>query len=527
MNLAKYFNIITSPHSLRAVSSLSFFHPSISNAVALPNITMTLLFRSKSFELGGDPDFKPSSTPSYSVSEEEEEGDIEDEEYNEAFEFYRYSPISTPFVCPSLRKQRDERSENHRSRQTHHQFPIWAVVAAALRKSLVTCSVDRGDVSSMDISWPTDVRHISHVTFDRFNGFLGLPVELEPEVPTRVPSASVSVFGVSPWSMQCSIDQRGNSIPTILLMMQKRLYAEGGLQAEGIFRINAENSHEESVRSQINKGIIPRGIDVHCLAGLIKAWFRELPTGVLDSLQPEQVMHCNSEAQCTELVKLLPPTEAALLDWAINLMVDVVQNECQNKMNARNIAMVFAPNMTQMADPLTALIHAVQVMNFLKTLIMKTLQEREESAPKARLFSAHSDSADIIHPYWSVPNLDTHHERMQDSCIIQPPNTSRLLRTSTLDRLEFSSKQKHPSLDKKYDDDDKLRNSISGGSSPIMFTGSCSGANGGEVVGILDRLNFRKGVKNLCRHPVFQLSKPVKKNGGLLDSQDGGGTPWA
>ena len=41
-------------------------------------------------------------------------------------------------------------------------------------------------------------------------------------------------------------------------------------QAEGIFRINAENSQEEFVREQLNRGIVPDGIDVHCLAGLIK-----------------------------------------------------------------------------------------------------------------------------------------------------------------------------------------------------------------------------------------------------------------
>lgn len=45
-----------------------------------------------------------------------------------------------------------------------------------------------------------------------------------------------------------------------------------GLKAEGIFRINAENSKEESVRNQLNKGIIPKEIDVHCLAGLIKVF---------------------------------------------------------------------------------------------------------------------------------------------------------------------------------------------------------------------------------------------------------------
>lgn len=42
------------------------------------------------------------------------------------------------------------------------------------------------------------------------------------------------------------------------------------VQAEGIFRINADNSQEEYVRDQLNHGVVPDGIDVHCLAGLIK-----------------------------------------------------------------------------------------------------------------------------------------------------------------------------------------------------------------------------------------------------------------
>ncbi|XP_022864348.1 rho GTPase-activating protein 4-like, partial [Olea europaea var. sylvestris] len=194
------------------------------------------------------------------------------------------------------------------------------------------------------------------------------------------------VFGVSTESMQLSFDSRGNCVPTILLMMQRRLYFQGGLLAEGIFRINAENGQEEFVREQLNNGKVPHNIEVHCLAGLIKnfsnqknlmlckclyiastssngalqAWFRELPRGVLDSLPQDEVMRAQSEEECTQLLRLLPPTDAALLDWAINLMADVAQLEDLNKMNARNIAVVFAPNMTQMADPLTALMHAVQ-----------------------------------------------------------------------------------------------------------------------------------------------------------------------
>uniref|UniRef100_A0A453K1S9 Rho-GAP domain-containing protein n=1 Tax=Aegilops tauschii subsp. strangulata TaxID=200361 RepID=A0A453K1S9_AEGTS len=258
------------------------------------------------------------------------------------------------------------------------QLSVLALLLAAVRRSVVACRVERGpdrvasggggcrwgeddedaaapELAEMEIGWPTDVRHVAHVTFDRFHGFLGLPVEFEVEMPPRVPSASASVFGVSAESMQCTYDGKGNSVPTILLLMQERLYAQGGLKAEGIFRINPENDQEEHVRDQLNKGVVPEDIDVHCLASLIKAWFRELPEGVLDSLSPEQVLQCNSEEEFLELVTLLRPTPAALLNWAVELMADVVEEEELNKMNARNIAMVFAPNMTQVISTLVFL----------------------------------------------------------------------------------------------------------------------------------------------------------------------------
>jgi hypothetical protein len=80
------------------------------------------------------------------------------------------------------------------SEEEQNQLSLAAVLVAALRKSMVACRVDRGDdvmstVHHMEIGWPTNVQHITHVTFDRFNGFLGLPVEFEVEIPGRVPSA--------------------------------------------------------------------------------------------------------------------------------------------------------------------------------------------------------------------------------------------------------------------------------------------------------------------------------------------------
>ncbi|XAR62928.1 hypothetical protein NMG60_11022675 [Bertholletia excelsa] len=479
---------------------------------------MTRLFRSKSCGVAQTTvsmlnSFPPCPSPYLGKDDDDEEEEDEEEEEEEDDEYIDNSPVTTPFISPERRY--GQQSQNS-------PFPVLDILVTLLRKSLVTCRVEREDVSSMDISWPTDVRHVSHVTFDRFNGFLGLPVELEPELPRKVPSASASVFGVSANSMQCTYDQRGNSVPTILLMMQKRLYAEGGLQAEGIFRINAENSQEEYVRNQLNKGVVPRGIDVHCLAGLIKAWFRELPAGVLDSLTPEQVMHCNTEDECTQLVKLLPPTEAALLDWAVNLMADVVQHENHNKMNARNIAMVFAPNMTQLADPLTALIHAVQVMNFLKTLIIKMLREREENPAQAK--SLPSCTEPLKNPSKVLSRVQT-----WDNCASARPTAANLFRSATFDRLESDGMEKLWSLQSKNEDEEGFE-PISAKSSLVKgrienLENESRGEYDDEVEGIFDKLSLRKGVRKLCRHPVFQLSKPVKKSGGLgiVNSRGGGG----
>ncbi|KAL2511081.1 Rho GTPase-activating protein 1 [Abeliophyllum distichum] len=441
----------------------------------------------------------------------------------------------------------EEEEENivkeKREKDTRDQLSLLALLVTLFRKSFwLACKTDREEFSGagsgvgsancgrgvMEIGWPTDVQHVNHVTFDRFDGFLGLPVEFEPEVPRRAPSASATVFGVSTESMQLSYDPRGNSVPTILLLLQRRLYAQGGLQAEGIFRITAGNSQEEYVRDQLNSGVVPEGIDVHCLAGLIKAWFRELPRGVLDSLSPEEVMQCQSEEDCDALVRLLPSTEAALLDWAINLMVDVVQQEHLNKMNARNIAMVFAPNMTQMADPLTALMYAVQVMNFLKTLIEKTLREREDSIVEPAPVSHMEPSDDNGHQDSTQLHLDIpveSYEDREETFIAEDPNSDGASDSNQVDNLTDAEYLSYSTSTEESDlsvSPAQIHGVSSGGEAKVMSalqtqleenhgrckTGQSSASNptktegkvSGQVVGMaMDTDNKIKGISNLSR----------------------------
>ena len=71
-----------------------------------------------------------------------------------------------------------------------------------------------------------------------------------------------------------------------------------------------------------------------------------------------------------------------------------------------------------MSDPLTALMHAVQVMNLLKTLIMKTLRERKETdetggySPMSSCLSDHQSEEDLYSQpdLYSNPDMDTNSE---------------------------------------------------------------------------------------------------------------------
>ena len=80
--------------------------------------------------------------------------------------------------------------------EEEERWSFLALLFELLRKSLLGCRTVSGGSGEgehggcgMEIGLPTDVQHVAHVTFDRFHGFLGLPVEFEPEVSRRAPSA--------------------------------------------------------------------------------------------------------------------------------------------------------------------------------------------------------------------------------------------------------------------------------------------------------------------------------------------------
>lgn len=135
----------------------------------------------------------------------------------------------------------------------------------------------------------------------------------------------------------------------------------------------------------------------------------------------------------------------------------------------------------QMADPLTALIHAVQVMNFLKTLIVKTHRERQQLA-------VHS-------------SLNTIEEELEESvdheCWCKEAAYNNLL------RVEYDEKSLEIRSKSDVGDKECSRRTV-GHTFEDEYEYMELEA---EAEGILNRLSLRKGMQKLCRHPVFQLSK--------------------
>ena len=116
--------------------------------------------------------------------------------------------VSTGCKGESVGKKRGGAGGEEAEERERQQLSVLALLLAAVRRSVVACRVERepervtggggweeedaaayAGLGEMEIGWPTDVRHVAHVTFDRFHGFLGLPVEFEVEMPPRVPSA--------------------------------------------------------------------------------------------------------------------------------------------------------------------------------------------------------------------------------------------------------------------------------------------------------------------------------------------------
>eukprot|EP01132_Coremiostelium_polycephalum_P001274 gene1274-1605_t len=152
------------------------------------------------------------------------------------------------------------------------------------------------------------------------------------------------VFGVDPMTLEC-VEDEGYRIPQILVLMKSSLVENGGLQQEGIFRLAGEQTEIKRLKESMNKNEFKSSNDINTIASLIKIWYRELPTPILNSIPTEKIFYSTDESECVAAVNNLPEPQKSLLDWLMNLLLEVSSYSTINKMTAQNLAIVVAPNL--------------------------------------------------------------------------------------------------------------------------------------------------------------------------------------
>jgi len=212
-------------------------------------------------------------------------------------------------------------------------------------------------------------------------------VNLNFKVTVRIPggeslfinlrvAGEAGVFGVDPMSLELC-DDDGFQVPTILADMKKMLLDKGGVNTEGIFRLAGEQTEIRRIKEQMNnKNYEIKTNDINAIASLLKIWFRELPTPVLNAVPQESIMGFQDANDCLQAYHTLPEPNKTLFSWLLDLMKMIVSNSAVNKMTAQNLAIVVAPNLYDIntPNPMEGLFLSQKCAAFLNHVIIQTMQ---------------------------------------------------------------------------------------------------------------------------------------------------------
>ncbi|XP_067142144.1 rho GTPase-activating protein 21-A-like isoform X3 [Centruroides vittatus] len=136
-----------------------------------------------------------------------------------------------------------------------------------------------------------------------------------------------------------------------------------GLDVVGIYRIPGNNAAVSMLMDTVNQGIDKvnledyRWKDVNVVSSLLKAFFRKLPEPLLTShLYPKFIAASKIEDPLKKLTTLktlasqLPPPHLETLKLLMKHLQTIVSHSNVNKMEARNLAIVFGPTLVRSAE---------------------------------------------------------------------------------------------------------------------------------------------------------------------------------
>lgn len=172
-----------------------------------------------------------------------------------------------------------------------------------------------------------------------------------------------AVFGVSlADSIAVSSVNEGLALPSVVYRCIEFLEKKNAIMEEGIYRLSGSTADVKALRDQFNAegdvdllademdGCVRH--DPHAIAGLLKTFLRELPTGVLTHELHMSFMRVSDIADWKErvrelgqLVSALPLPNFSLLRTLCRHLIKVISYQDINKMTMRNVGIVFSPTL--------------------------------------------------------------------------------------------------------------------------------------------------------------------------------------
>ncbi|XP_064331016.1 rho GTPase-activating protein 30 isoform X2 [Phalacrocorax carbo] len=157
------------------------------------------------------------------------------------------------------------------------------------------------------------------------------------------------------------LQQSGQDVPQVLRSCTEFVEQHGVV--DGIYRLSGVSSNIQRLRQEFDSDRCPdlqKDVylqDIHCVSSLCKAYFRELPNPLLTyqlydkfadavAIQMEEARL----VKIKEVLKELPVPHYRTLEFLMRHLLHMASYSSQTNMHARNLAIVWAPNLLRSKD---------------------------------------------------------------------------------------------------------------------------------------------------------------------------------
>ncbi len=150
--------------------------------------------------------------------------------------------------------------------------------------------------------------------------------------------------------------------PVIKWLIQS-MYAQNVLEEEGIFRIAGSRVKMNCLLNAINCGYLDyldtHDFDVHCLAGVLKQYIRELPDSLLcDKFYEDWIKAigstpiANKMEAYKQVLDRIPKVNKENICYLIKFLAKIVENSDKTKMTTANMGICFGVSLLSSSSPM-------------------------------------------------------------------------------------------------------------------------------------------------------------------------------